>query len=86
MVNVQDLEKIGKELRSNGQAERLKTLAASADGQKLRQMADRSALAEAARKGDTAAMRDMMSRLLATAEGQRLSAELQKLLREKSHG
>lgn len=83
---MQDLEKLGKELRNGGQAERLKTLADSADGRKLSQMADRQALADAARRGDTAALQAMMSRLLATAEGQRLSAQVQELLREKSRG
>lgn len=83
---MQDLEKLGKELRNGGQAERLKTLADSADGRKLSQMADRQALAEAAKRGDTAALQAMMSRLLATAEGQRLSAQVQQLLREKSRG
>lgn len=83
---MQDLEKLGKELRNGGQAERLKTLADSADGRKLSQMADRQALAEAAKRGDTAALQAMMSRLLATAEGQRLSAQVQELLREKSRG
>lgn len=83
---MQNWEKIGQELQRSGQAEKLKTLANSADGQKLSQMVDQQALAEAARKGDTEALRGLMSRLLATAEGQRLSGEIQKMLREKGHG
>lgn len=83
---MQDLEQIGRELQRRGQAERLKTLAASADGQKLSRMVDQKALAEAAKRGDTAALREMMNRLLATAEGQRLSAKVQKLLGEQKHG
>ena len=83
---MQNLEQIGEELQRRGQAEQLKTLAASADGQKLRGMVDRTALAEAARSGDTEALRSIMSRLLSTAEGRRLSAEVQKMLREKGHG
>lgn len=83
---MQNLEKLGEELQRRGQAEQLKTLANSADGRRLSQMVDRAALAEAVRTGDTEALQRMMSRVLATAEGQRLSQEVQKLLREKGHG
>lgn len=85
-MGVQNLEKLGEELRRSGQAERLKALSSTADGQRLGQMVDRSALSEALKKGDAEALRGIMSRVLATAEGQRLSAEVQKLLREKGHG
>jgi hypothetical protein len=83
---VQDLEKLKEELQRRGQAERLKTLADSADGQKLGRMVDPAALAEAMRKGDTETLQAIMSRLLSTSEGQRLNAELQRLLRGQSHG
>ncbi len=83
---MQNLEKLGEELQRRGQTEQLKTLAASADGQKLSRMVDRTALAEAVRKGDADALRSIMGRLLSTAEGQRLNAEVQKMLREKGHG
>ncbi len=83
---MQDLEKLGEELRRSGQAEKLKGLAATAEGQRLGRMVDRAALSEALRKGDTAALQDMMGRLLRSDEGQRLSAQLQKLMREKPHG
>lgn len=86
VVSVQDLEKLGEELRRRGQTGRLKTLADSADGQRLGGMVDRAALAEALRKGDAETLRGIMGRLLATDEGRRLSAEVQRMLREKDHG
>ena len=49
-------------------------------------MVDAQALAEAARTGNTAALREAAGRLLATAEGQRMRAALQKLLRENGRG
>lgn len=82
---MQDLNRLSEQLRKNGQAEGLKKLAASADGQKLGQMADREALAEALRRGDGEALREAVLRLMGTAEGQRLSAEVGKLLRGKGH-
>ena len=83
---MQNLEELAKELQRRGQAEQLKTLAASADGQQLSRLVDPKALAEAAKSGDTEALRRMMNGLLATAEGQRLSAAVQRLLGEKGHG
>ena len=82
---MQDLNRLSEQLRKNGQTEGLKKLAASADGQKLGQMADREALAEALRRGDGEALREAVLRLMGTAEGQRLSAEVGKLLRGKGH-
>jgi hypothetical protein len=83
---MQDLEKLARELQRGGQAQELRQLAASADGQRLGGMVDRTALAEALKTGDVAALKELMAGLLSTAEGRRMSAEVQKLLRERGHG
>ena len=83
---MQDWEKIGEELKKSGRSGELNALAASADGQKLGRMVDAQALAEAARTGNTAALREAAGRLMATAEGQRMRAALQKLLQENGRG
>ena len=83
---MQNWEELAKELQRRGQAEQLKNLAASADGQQLSRQVDPKALAEAAKSGDTQALRRMMSGILNTAEGQRICAAVQKLLQEKDHG
>ena len=83
---MQDLEKLAQERQRSGQAGQLKHLAASADGQRLGGMVDRAALAEALQKGDANALKSVMARLLSTAEGQRLSAEVQKMLQGQGHG
>ena len=83
---MQDLEKLARELQRGGQAQELRQLAASADGQRLGGMVDRAALAAALKTGDAAALKDIVTGLLSTAEGRRMSAEVQKLLRERGHG
>ena len=83
---MQNLEELAKELQRRGQAEQLKKLAASVDGQRLSGMLDQKALAAAAKNGDTEELRRMMSGILSTAEGQRLSAAVQQLLGGKGHG
>ena len=82
---MQDLNKLSEELRRSGQAERLKTLAASADGQKLGRMLDRTALTDAIRRGDGEALRAAVTRLMATEEGRRMNEEIEKLLRGNAH-
>ncbi len=83
---MQDLEKLARELQRGGQGQELRQLAASADGQKLGGMVDRAALAEALKTGDAAALKSIMAGLLSTAEGRRMSAEVQKLLQGQGHG
>ena len=83
---MQDLEKLARELQRGGQAQELWQLAASADGQRLGGMVDRTALAEALKTGDAAALKDIVAGLLSTAEGRRMSAEVQKLLQGQGHG
>ena len=83
---MQNLDQIREELQRSGQAEKLKTLASSAEGQKLGRLLDRKTVEEAARRGDTEALRLELSRVLATDEGRRLSAALEQLFRGQGHG
>ena len=83
---MQDLDKLREELQRSGRAGQLKSLADSADGQKLGRMVDREALQEAMRKGDAEALRGILGRLLATDEGRRLNEQVQSMLRGQGHG
>lgn len=83
---MQDLEKLRQELQRSGQAEKLKTLAASPEGQRLGQMLDRQAVQAALQSGDGAALQQAMGRLLSSPEGQRLSRQLETLFRGQGHG
>ena len=83
---MQNLDQMREELRRSGQAERLQSLAASPEGQKLGRMLDRQAVEAALQRGDAAALQQALGPLLASAEGQRLSRELEKLFRGGGHG
>ena len=77
---MQNLENIGRELQRRGKTEDLRKLAESADGQKLSRMLDGKAVEQAARSGDSEALRSMLSNVLSTQEGKRLAESIQKLM------
>ena len=77
---MQDFEQLGRELERQGKAEKLRALAASAEGQRVGQMVDAEKLSQAARSGDAAALKDMLSRVLNTAEGRALAENVRKMM------
>ena len=80
MVKMQDLEQLRRELERQGKAEKLRALADSAEGQRVGKMVDPEKLSEAARTGDAAALREMLSRVLGTAEGRALAENVRKMM------
>ncbi len=77
---MQDLEKLAQELRRQGKAEGIRALADSADGRRLGQMIDGSAVEQAVKSGDSAALQQILSGVLRTAEGRRLAEDLRKIM------
>lgn len=77
---MQNLDALRQELEKRGKADALRSLADSADGQRLKGMIDGSALAEAAKKGDSAALQQLLGGLLKTEEGRRLAENVKKLM------
>ena len=71
-----DLETAAGRLMKGPEGARLRKLAESQEGQRLNSSAEAAAVAEAARRGDAAALRAAMSRLLATPEGRKLARRL----------
>ena len=81
-MTMQDLEKLGKELRRSGKNEDIRALADSEDGRRLGAMLDGKAVEEAARKGDGEALRRMLNSVLSTQEGPRLARQVQEILKK----
>lgn len=79
---MQDLQKIGKELARRGKTADIRALAQSADGQKLGALVDPGAVESAAKSGDSEALRRILSDVLSTEEGRRLTEKVQKLMQE----
>lgn len=77
---MKDLERLGEELSRSGKGERLKSLADTAEGKAVSRMVDQEKLEQAAKSGDTAALKDILSQVLSTDEGKRLAEKLKKAM------
>lgn len=78
-----NLENLGRELEKRGKTDALKKIAESEDGQKLSRMFDAGAVEQAAKSGDTAALKNILSQVLSTSEGQRLMENVKKAMQNK---
>ena len=74
------LEEISRELEKRGKADAIKRLADSPEGKKLSGMVDAAALERAANSGDSSAMQAIVQRVLSTAEGKKLAADVKRLM------
>jgi len=77
---MQSFEDVQRELARSGKGAELNALAQSADGEKLSAMLDGEKLQKAAQSGDAASLRAMLGTVLGTEEGQRLAANIKKLM------
>lgn len=77
---MQNFEQLGKELERRGKAEDIKRLAQSEESRTLAGMIDAGKLQQAAKNGDTDALRNMLSSVLKTQEGQRLAESVRKMM------
>ena len=79
---MQNFENIGRELERRGKTEGIRKIAESADGQSLSRMIDASAVEQAAKSGDTEALKNIVSKVLSTDEGKRLAQSLRRLMQD----
>ena len=66
--------------RIAGKQEDIRRIAASRDGEDVKTMLRKAGFEEAVRQGDTAALRDAVSRVIRTESGARLLKNLQELM------
>lgn len=75
-----DLESLEREIKSSPAAETLKAAAASPEGQRVLKNLDTAAVEKAAKTGDMQALKDILSGVLSTPEGQALAGKIRKSL------
>lgn len=75
-----DLDSIQKEIKSSPAGEALKAAAESAEGKKVLESLDAEKVEKAAREGDMASLRQILSGVLSTPEGQALAQKIRKSL------
>ena len=79
---MQNFEELGRELERRAKTDKLKALADSQDVQKLGKMIDPAAVEQAAKSGDSNAIRSLLSSVLSTEEGRRLAQSVQQLMKD----
>jgi phosphoribosylanthranilate isomerase len=77
---MQNFEQLGKELERRGKADDIKRLAESEDGLKLAGMLNAQQIQQAAKTGDTEALKSLLSSVLQTQEGKRLAENVRKMM------
>lgn len=77
---MRDLRDLSRELDSGGKGEAIRRLAESSEGRRLGSLVDAQAAQRALQSGDTAAVRELLGRVLATDEGRRLAENVRKLM------
>lgn len=75
-----DLEALQREIKSSPAGEKLREAAASPEGQRLLRNLDTEAVEKAARDGDVDKLKNILSGVLATPEGQALARKIRKSL------
>ena len=79
-----DMEAYGKSLWESGAGEKLLGLAGSEAGAKLAAQVDGRAVQEAAQRGDSRELADLLKNILSTAEGRAFAEQVRKAV--DSHG
>ena len=77
---MRNFEQMEQELVRSGKADRIKEIANSADGQRLAEILDAQRVENAAKSGDTEALRGILLEVLGTGEGKRLAEKLQQAM------
>lgn len=77
---MQNFEQLGKELERRGKAEDIKRLAESEDGIRLAGMINPQQIEQAAKAGDSDALKALLSSVLQTQEGKRLAENVRKMM------
>ena len=75
-------EEMEKKLEKTGKMNRLKAIAESNDGKALADAPDAKKVEQAARSGDTAALKAILSQVLSTDEGKRLAEKVKDAMQD----
>ena len=78
---MKDLERISRELEKSGKSEKLKSLAGSKEGEAVSRMLNAAEVERAAKAGDMAALKSILSQVLSTDEGKALAENVKKAMK-----
>ena len=79
---MKSFENVGRELERRGKTAEIRRLAESDSAQRLGRVVDGAAIEKAAKSGDSAALSELLRRVLNTAEGRQLAEDVQKIMKD----
>lgn len=79
---MKNFEDVGRELERRGKTAEIRRLAESDSAQRLGRVVDGAAIEKAAKSGDSAALSELLRRVLNTAEGRQLAEDVQKIMKD----
>lgn len=79
---MEKFDELSRRLERQGKTEDIKNLAQSEESRRLAAMVDAGAIEAAAKRGDEAALRNILSGLLSTNEGRKLAENVKKLMED----
>ena len=79
---MQDVQKSARALEQSGKADQLRRLAESDAGREISRMVDAAAVEQAAKSGDQAALRKILTQVLSTDAGRRLAQQLNETMKD----
>lgn len=83
-IIIQNLGELEKQLKNNPQAGKmLEKAAASEEGRRIMRSVDSAAVEKAAREGDAAALKSILSQVLSTPDGRALAKKLRQSMDQK---
>ena len=77
---MKNFESVEKQLVESGKADKIKAIADSADVQRLASRLDAQKVEQAAKSGDSEALRGILLEVLGTGEGKRLAEQLKRAM------
>ena len=77
---MKNFESVEKQLVESGKADKIKAIADSADGQRLASRLDAQKVEQAAKSGDSEALRGILLEVLGTGEGKRLAEQVKRAM------
>jgi hypothetical protein len=77
---MEDFSKLEQQLRSD---DRIKAAADSPEGRRISASIDQQAVEKAAREGDSAALKDILTQVLSTPDGKALAEKLRQAMQGK---
>ena len=79
---MKDLDALKQELARDGRLKRLQAIADSTDGQRFADALDAQKIEQAARTGDTELLRQILTQVLSTDAGQRLTGKVKDAMQD----